>query len=63
VEVNIYSISGVVIKSLHDQICNPGKSTFIWDGQTDRGDKAGPGIYICKVMTAGFTGTARIVRF
>lgn len=63
VKVNIYSISGVIIRSMHDQICNPGKSTFTWDSRTDNGYEAGPGIYICKVEASAFTGTARIVKF
>ena len=63
VNVNIYSISGAIIRSMHDQICNPGKSTFTWDGRTENGYEAGPGIYICKIITSGFVGAARIVKF
>jgi endoglucanase len=63
VKINIYSISGVVIRNLNDQTCNQGKCMFTWDGRTDRGDEAGSGIYICKVKTSGFFGTARIVKF
>lgn len=63
VKVNIYSISGIIIRSLYDKTCMPGKNLLRWDGSTDSGSEAGPGIYICKVEALAFTGIARIIKF
>ena len=63
VKVTIYSTTGIVIRSLPAHNCFPGKNIFTWDGRTDRGDEAGPGIYICKVETSVFAGTAGIIKF
>ena len=63
VKVNIYSISGIIIRSLYDKTCMPGRNLLTWDGSTDGGSEAGPGIYICKVEASAFTGIARIVKF
>lgn len=38
-----------------------GRRTIVWDGKDDRGNPAGPGVFICRMCTAGGTGASRLI--
>jgi endoglucanase len=63
VNVSIYAISGIKIRSFTSQNGNPGKNVFTWDGRTDSGNEAGPGLYLCKISTSAIESTVRIIKF
>jgi endoglucanase len=63
VKVNIFSVTGTVIKSLYEGMSIPGLNYVEWNGQTDYGTEASPGIYFCQVVDGRYTRTTRILKF
>ena len=62
VTVNIYSITGIKIRSLSDNIFQPGYQLFTWDGCNENGIEVEPGIYFCQVLNHGYTGAVKIIK-
>jgi endoglucanase len=63
VTINIYSVTGSKICTLTNKIYSPGTLLFAWNGQSDNGIEADPGVYICDVVIAGHTLTGRILKY
>ena len=61
--VNIFSIEGKKIRTLFANNDNVGNALFTWDGKMENGSEAEPGIYICRVVSNGFRGTVKIVKY
>ena len=40
-----------------------GRQTVIWDGKDDRGNHVGPGVFICRMCTAGEKGASQLIEF
>lgn len=57
VRVSIYSLSGQLIKAIQGD----GSGTIVWDGKTDNGQTATPGVYIVKTTTSGGSATAKVI--
>jgi hypothetical protein len=38
-----------------------GRRTVVWDGKDDQGNPAGPGVFICRMCTAGEKGASRLI--
>lgn len=57
VRVSIYSLSGQLIKAIQGN----GSGTIVWDGKTDNGQTATPGVYIVKATTNGSSATAKVI--
>ncbi|HXI22946.1 MAG TPA: FlgD immunoglobulin-like domain containing protein, partial [Pyrinomonadaceae bacterium] len=38
-----------------------GRHTVTWDGKDDRGNPVGPGVFICRMCTAGRNGASRLI--
>ena len=38
-----------------------GKQTIIWDGKDDQGNPVGPGVFICRMCTAGEKGASQMI--
>lgn len=57
VRVSIYSLSGQLIKAIQGN----GSGTIVWDGKTDNGQTATPGVYIVKATTNGGSATAKVI--
>lgn len=57
VRVSIYSLSGQLIKAIQGN----GSGTIVWDGKTDNGQTATPGVYIVKATTSGGSATAKVI--
>lgn len=62
VSVNIFSLYGMKIRTLLNDIHNPGQLLFTWDGCNDSGVEVQPGLYFCHVKTPGFAGVCRIIK-
>ncbi|HEV7474160.1 MAG TPA: FlgD immunoglobulin-like domain containing protein, partial [Pyrinomonadaceae bacterium] len=39
----------------------PGRHTVTWDGTDDHGNPTGPGVFICRMCTAGSKGASRLI--
>lgn len=61
--VDIYTLSGVLVRKLADRECLPGRNIFEWDGRTGSGSMATPGIYLCSVQLPLYRGFTRIIKF
>ena len=38
-----------------------GKRTIVWDGKDDQGNPVGPGVFICRMCTAGENGASQMI--
>jgi flagellar hook assembly protein FlgD len=38
-----------------------GRQTVVWDGKDDQGNPAGPGVFICRMCTAGGKGASKLI--
>jgi len=38
-----------------------GRRTVVWDGKDDQGNPAGPGVFICRMCTAGGKGASQLI--
>jgi hypothetical protein len=38
-----------------------GRRTIVWDGKDDQGNPAGPGVFICRMCTAGDKGASQLI--
>ena len=61
VQIYVYDVRGRKIRRLADEQYGPGFHTVEWDGLTDRGRTVGSGIYFCRVYTARFEDSKRMV--
>jgi flagellar hook assembly protein FlgD len=52
VAIRVYSVAGRPIRTLVNQVVEPGYYEVAWDGLDDRGQAAAPGVYFA-VLTAG----------
>jgi flagellar hook assembly protein FlgD len=44
-----------------EQTQTRGRRTVIWDGKDDQGNPAGPGVFICRMCTAGEKGASKLI--
>jgi len=51
VSVDIYDISGKLMRTLHAGELAPGPQSLSWDGMNARGDQAPTGVYLARVQT------------
>lgn len=49
VEINIYNISGQLVRTLVNERKQPGKFVVQWNGRDDFTNKVGSGVYFCKM--------------
>ncbi len=62
VDADVYSITGIKIRTLLKGYISPGPLHIIWDGYGDNGAEAAPGIYFCRIITKSFHGICKIVK-
>ncbi len=63
VRIDIWSVAGIKVRTILNRELYPGPQLFTWDGRSDSGQEVAAGVFICKVFSPGFTGTARIVKY
>ena len=65
VSINIYTIAGRLVKTLHEQINPVGSRLGLgdciqWDGTDDFGDPLATGVYVYKINARTLSGGAEI---
>jgi len=60
VSLNIYNISGQLVKTLFDGRQTPGSYSAKWDGLNQSGGWAGNGVYICRLMISNKSFVRRL---
>jgi hypothetical protein len=60
--VAIYDLAGRRVRKLVDEVLDLGTHIRQWDGRDDHGTMSAPGIYLCRLESAGFSQSRRLVR-
>ncbi|MEJ2720730.1 MAG: FlgD immunoglobulin-like domain containing protein [bacterium] len=61
VEINIYDVTGRLVRSLAGSRFAAGHQAVRWDGRDTNGNAAASGVYFARVRTAGINTTVRLV--
>ncbi len=61
VRLEVYDVTGALIKTLLNEEVGPGNKELTWDGTTMRGAKASTGMYICRLQAGGFTAQKKMM--
>ncbi|MBZ0269536.1 S8 family serine peptidase [bacterium] len=61
VTLRVYDVSGRIVRVLLDGAVDAGEHVATWDGRTDAGAPAGPGIYLLRLTAPGVERTIRTV--
>ena len=60
VRLAIYDVNGRMVCTLADGVVEPGAHTAVWNGRTDSGGRAGPGVYFARLSSGSRFVTQRI---
>jgi hypothetical protein len=60
VKLVVYNILGQKVKTLVDEEQTAGFRQVVWNGQNDRGETVGSGIYFYRIQAGDFTKTAKM---
>ena len=61
VSLRIYSVTGALVKVLEARQRDRGRYEVGWNGQNDRGERVGSGIYFYRLTAPGYSRTRKIV--
>ena len=61
VKVEIYDVTGRLVRTLVDGEAVPGRHCAIWDGRSDTGSQVGSGIYFCRMEAEDFLDTRKML--
>ncbi|MEO0185343.1 MAG: right-handed parallel beta-helix repeat-containing protein, partial [candidate division WOR-3 bacterium] len=59
--INIYDVSGSLIKTFKDIIVTP-FSEIVWDGKDNMGRNVPAGVYLCKIEDSGVNHTLKVIK-
>jgi len=59
-KIEIYNVSGQVVKTLTDKEFNNGSHMITWDLKNNAGSDVANGIYICKILSCNYIATSKI---
>ena len=61
VKLDIYNISGQVVRCLRDNLEGPGIHSVQWDGRDNDGKGVSAGVYLYRLQAGGFSQTKKMV--
>ncbi len=61
VNLRVYDIRGALVKTLVDQVTNPGTHSIVWDGTDKYGNKTSSGVYIYQLKVGEFTKSNKMI--
>ncbi len=61
VTLNIYDGLGRLVKSLVNEVKEPGRYTVNWNGRNDNNQQVASGFYICKIKAGNFTAIKKML--
>jgi len=61
-ELQIFDVSGRLLKTLASGVQGPGLYEVVWSGDTDGGERVGPGLYFARLTAPGLSETEKILR-
>ena len=59
--IDIFDVSGRLVRTVLDDTLEPGKHSFEWDGMGSGGRKASAGVYFARVTAGGSVSTRKMV--
>ena len=59
--LEVYDVSGAVVRTIVDRRMSAGRHTEKWDGRDDRGSDVGTGVYFFRLQSSGQTMTQKAV--
>lgn len=62
ISVSIFSVTGLKIRTLVNEIQGPGYQSLSWDGCNDNGAPVQRGIYICMLAASGYFISGKIIK-
>ncbi len=61
-EINIYDVTGKVVKTFINNSCKPGNYRIVWDGRDESGKEVPSGIYFCRFKTQNVSMQEKIIK-
>jgi flagellar hook assembly protein FlgD len=61
VSLAVYNVNGQLVRMLQSGQVSAGTHQVMWDGRDDSGARVARGVYFCRMETAGFSATEKIV--
>ena len=61
VKLNVYDLRGALVRTLVNQVINPGIHSIVWDGIDKTGNKVSSGVYIYWIQAGRFSKTNRML--
>ncbi|UCE17760.1 MAG: T9SS type A sorting domain-containing protein [Gemmatimonadota bacterium] len=61
VSLIIYNVLGQDVRTLVDELQQPGYYNVLWDGRDDQGREVHSGVYYCQLRTGSFTATRKVL--
>jgi hypothetical protein len=61
VKIEVFDAQGRRLRTLADRVFEPGTQSVTWDGTDSSGRRAGPGVYLYRMTSAGFRDQRRMV--
>jgi hypothetical protein len=62
VEVNIYTVTGVLVNRLHTGYLPQGEHRMLWNGTRSDGKTCGPGLYVIEIIAGNTATTAKVTK-
>jgi flagellar hook assembly protein FlgD len=62
VNVNIYDITGKLMKTLVNEQKSGGKHAVVWDGNDNKGIEVSPGMYFYRIQSGNHSCSGKMVR-
>jgi hypothetical protein len=61
VAINVYGVSGHLIRTLVDNNMDPGRYNIDWDGRDNNGSRVSSGVYFYRMRTADYNSTRKMI--
>ncbi len=61
VSVEVYDVQGKLVRTLVDDVAEPGMHRIDWNGETSGGMRAAPGLYFCHMEAGNYRSTKKVV--
>ncbi|OGG00696.1 MAG: hypothetical protein A3F83_03855 [Candidatus Glassbacteria bacterium RIFCSPLOWO2_12_FULL_58_11] len=61
VHLEVFNLRGQLVRTLVNDIQEPGDYSFYWQGQDDLGGQLGSGVYLCRLLAGKYVATRKMV--
>jgi lysophospholipase L1-like esterase len=61
VQLHVYNLRGQLIRTLENSLKAPGSYVVHWDGRDEKGERAGSGIYLYRVVAGPFSDIKKMI--